>query len=128
VLEAQTYGDWRCLALPDRARTLRILSRHAIPGECMAASMDSRRLGVALTEVRLDDESLPLDHARFIAGWQAPEPGLRWTDGAAILDVAGARVVELRLAAVSLRYKVPAPLSDNRNNAAGSARSTAHRR
>jgi hypothetical protein len=110
VLEPQTYGDWLCLALPDGARTLRILSRHATPAECMPASMDYRCLGVALTAVRLDDGSLPLDHVRFIAGWQAPEPGLRWTDGAAVLDVAGARVVELRLAAVSLRYKVTAPL------------------
>ena len=92
----------------DGAATLRLASLHAVPAECNPAGTDCRRLGVALTQLRLDDTSVPLDDARFVAGWHTSELGLRWTNGAGLLDVGGASVVELRLAATALRYAVPA--------------------
>ena len=62
---------------------------------------------MAVAQVRLDGMVVPLDDARLLAGWHAPEPGFRWTDGAAVLDVTGARMVELRLAAIPLPYVAP---------------------
>ena len=41
---------------------------------------------------------VPLDGAAFVSGWHAPEAGLRWTDGDAVLDCAGARRVSVTLA------------------------------
>ncbi len=45
--------------------------------------------------------------ARLCRGWHAPEPGPRWTDGEALLEVSGVGVVQPRLAASGLRYTVP---------------------
>lgn len=106
-LVAETFGDWLCVALPEAAATLRIVSRQFAPAELDPASTDRRRLGVALTHLRLDHERLALDHPRFLGGWQACESKLRWTDGAGVLDVRGACVVELRFTPGSARYAVP---------------------
>ncbi len=107
-VEPQVFGEWLCIALPDNTRTLRIASRRAAPAELDPESTDCRRLGVPVAQLRLDDEPVPLDNLRLAQGWHVPEPGLRWTDGAAVLDVAGASVVELRLAPMRMCYTVPA--------------------
>jgi autotransporter passenger strand-loop-strand repeat protein len=96
-LAAQTFGDWLCVALPEAATTLRIVSRQFAPAELDPANTDRRRLGVALTHLRLDHERLALDHPRFLGGWQACETKLRWTDGAGVL----------RFTPGSARYAVP---------------------
>lgn len=117
VFGEETFGAWHCLALPDGARDLAILSRQAVPGEIEPTSDDCRHLGVALCEIRLDGVSLPLDDPRLVRGWQACEPGLRWTDGAAILDVRGASLVELRFARGGLSYQLPPPVTARRRPA-----------
>ena len=109
AIEPQVFGEWLCLALPSGSRTLRIASRHAAPAELVAASADWRRLGIAVTGLRFDDEPVALDDPRFLRGWHGAEPGLRWTDGAGELDVGGGGIVELRLARVPLRYVMPLP-------------------
>ena len=105
-IEQQSFGHWQCLALPDDTAVLRIASRQAVPSEIDPASIDCRRLGFALTRMRLDGEPLPLDDPRLLRGWHAPEPGFRWTDGSAELDVSGASIVELQFAPIALRYPV----------------------
>ena len=47
------------------------------------ASGDARRLGVAVSAIRLGDEPLDLRDPRLGAGFHAAEGGWRWTDGAA---------------------------------------------
>ena len=52
-----------------------------------------------MTALRLDDAELGLDDPRLGAGWHAPEPDGRWTDGAASIAHDGARTLALRLGA-----------------------------
>jgi len=118
----QVCGEWVCLALPDGARRLRVASRQATPAESDLTSGDRRRLGVALVQLRLDGEPVPLHADRLVEGWHPPEPGFRWTDGAAVLDVTDTAVVELRFAAIRLPYVAPAALPER--HAAHSARAT----
>jgi hypothetical protein len=95
----QVFEEGLCLAIPDGAARLSVRSRHGIP-----AAAEARRLGVAVAALRIDGATLALDDGRFMSGWHAPEPGLRWSDGAGVLDVRGAGVAELQVAPIALRY------------------------
>ena len=83
----------------------------AVPAEILADSADRRPLGVAVTYVGIDGESVPAHDARRATGWLAPEPVIQWTNGAATLlcDPAGSgpRRLEITLAPL-LRYWLPA--------------------
>jgi hypothetical protein len=120
----QRYGDTLYIALPADARDLLVGSRSFVPAETEPAGTDMRRLGVAVAAVALDGEQMALHGPRPGAGWHAPEPGWRWTDGAGHLDVAGGSLAMLRLAAVGSRYWLPRasrPLAESpRSTAAGS--------
>ena len=89
-------GDTYRVILPAGARTARLCSRSAIPAEVFADSDDHRRLGIGISGLRLD--SRPAE-ANCGAGWHAPEATWRWTDGAAYLACAGARLLEFTTAA-----------------------------
>jgi hypothetical protein len=62
---------------------------------------------VAVAALSLDATPLALDDPRLAEGWHAPEPTWRWTDGNALLRVAGARVLELAIAPVAPWRRVP---------------------
>ncbi len=83
-------------------RRVTLASRWSRPAEMDPARDDWRRLGVAVRDIRLDDR--PIDDARLMEGWHAPEPGMRWTDGAAVINVAGARRLSFRLVPAGLPY------------------------
>jgi len=104
VCSPRRAGDWVRLLLPAGRQTLDLHSRVGVPAHLDPANDDTRRLGVALVEVRLDGAPVPRADPRLAAGWHAVEPDLRWTDGDARLDLAGARLVELRFAPGLLRY------------------------
>ncbi len=89
--------------LPEGARSIRLCSRSFVPAHLGGAGHDPRRLGIAVAGLRLDGAPLGLDDARLGGGWHAPEPGLRWTDGAAAIAVAGARELAIELA-ITGRY------------------------
>ena len=97
ALEQQRFDDWVCVVVPDDAARLRIVSRSAHPAELDACSADWRRLGVALTGLRIDGAAVPLDDARLEAGWLPAETGLRWTGGEAVLAAPPGSVVEMCL-------------------------------
>ena len=83
-------GVWRCV-LPPETRRVRVASRARVPNEVDEALDDRRRLGVAVTGLRLGGASIPL-HARWLAGGFHPietEAGAswRWTDGSASLEL-----------------------------------------
>jgi hypothetical protein len=97
-------GDWR-ISLPPGATELRFCSRAAVPAELSAEASDTRRLGVAIAHLGLDDAEPAA--ASFGAGWHAPEPGCRWTDGDAHLRVAGARLVNFTVAMTQTYWRDP---------------------
>lgn len=73
-------------------------SRAWVPAEMRPESDDTRRLGVAIADLTLDGRAVALDSPALAAGWHAPEPRWRWTDGAADIPVAGVRVLAFSLA------------------------------
>jgi hypothetical protein len=77
--------------LPKGASRVRIVSRSFVPREIRAADRDCRRLGVGVLSMRLDGREVELDGDRLLEGWHPPEPGLRWTGGAAWLRTGVAR-------------------------------------
>jgi hypothetical protein len=86
--------------LPAGTRHVRLLSRSFVPTEFGPHSSDSRRLGLAVTAVRLD--FAPLPEAAFAAGWYEPEAPFRWTCGDATLALpAVAQAMSLDIATVA---------------------------
>jgi hypothetical protein len=79
---------WR-VSLPPRARQVRLVSRRWVPAHARPDARDTRILGVAVANLRLDDRSVDLEDSRLSSGWAAPEPDWRWTDGNAGLALAG---------------------------------------
>lgn len=83
--------------LPKGTRTVKIVSRCFKPSEMRAEGNDSRILGIGVQSLMLDDTLIALDDARLTVGWYEPEPGLRWTKGAASLRTAGAHTLTIGL-------------------------------
>jgi Ca2+-binding RTX toxin-like protein len=77
---------------------LHLASRHASPAETDADSADHRRLGVGISRLFLDGLPIALDDPRLTTGWHAPERGLRWTDGNAVLDLPAGGLLEVTVA------------------------------
>jgi len=83
------------IALHPGASAIRLTTGYAqAPG-------DRRRLGAAVTALALDGAAVPLDDLRLAAGWHACEGEWRWTDGAALMLVAGARRLQVSLTALA---------------------------
>lgn len=84
-------------ALPAGARTIMLASRSWRPAD-EAASDDKRCLGVAVSEIEIDGQMLPL--TALGGGWhpveREAERAWRWSDGLALLPV-GARSILVRL-------------------------------
>jgi hypothetical protein len=84
-----------------------------LPPGTLEVRLVSRRLadvpehGVPVAGITLDGLAVPLDDARLGAGWLAPEAGLRWTGGHAVLRMLGARRLCLVLdpLAAALRWR-----------------------
>jgi hypothetical protein len=76
-------------------RMVRLLSRRCIPAWMYPASMDHRRLGVAVTRVTLDGEPVTANDVRRESGWYPAEAGWQWTDGAATLRTGTARMLDV---------------------------------
>jgi len=97
-LRAERSGQtWR-IQIPRGAPSLRITSRDWIPAHMRADETDTRRLGVALGNLRLDGQSIALEDPRLTSGWLAPEADWRWTDGDAGIALGGVRILEFDVA------------------------------
>ena len=95
---AETDGrQWR-VRLPEAAENVRITSRVWIPAQMRADEEDMRPLGVAISRIWLDGREVSLESQGLAAGWHAPEPGWRWTDGDATLVPSGARELAFEVA------------------------------
>jgi hypothetical protein len=89
--------DWR-VRLPGHTANLRLVSRVWTPAHVQPGSDDTRRLGLAISQLRLDQHDIAPDSPTFASGWHAPEPEWRWTDGNPALDVTGAHELSFRVA------------------------------
>ena len=90
-------AEWR-VELPAGTDTVTLRSRDWVPAETVADANDCRRLGIAVAGLLLDGQPVPLDDARLLDGWHAPERHGRWTDGAARIAIAGARTLGFSVA------------------------------
>jgi hypothetical protein len=73
---------------------------------------DRRRLGAAVGGLVLDGADIRLDDPRLAAGWHAREGAWRWTDGAALILVAGAGWLAVEVAHVAVEVaQVPEQLA-----------------
>ncbi len=91
-------GDAWHVTLPAPNAAARLVSRGFVPAVLDATVDDRRCLGVAVRRLVADGHEVPLDHPGLRGGWHDPEPGLRWTSGAAALPVV--RQVSVELAAI----------------------------
>ena len=66
-----------------------LVSRHFVPAQMQPGAPDHRRLGLAVGAVAFD--GVAIDLASLGASWHTPEPGMRWTDGRAQIDLSGQR-------------------------------------
>lgn len=56
-----------------------------------------RRLGIAVTSVKLDGTALAISDRRLREGWSDIEDGVRWTNGKASIVCRGTRILELSI-------------------------------
>jgi hypothetical protein len=94
TIHPEQAGEWLRFTLPAGVRRAGLRSRVMVPAHFYPGNSDHRRLGVALAALRLDGVAAG---PQVGEGWHAPEEGWQWTDGAAMLDCAGALVLELKL-------------------------------
>jgi hypothetical protein len=85
ALEDEREGDVLRVPIPAGACRLRLLSRCMAPADVLSQGGDARSLGVAVTRLSLDGVEIAPHDPRRARGWHDPEPGLHWTDGAAVL-------------------------------------------
>ena len=108
LLAPTIAGQTHRFRLPAGANSICLVSRSAVPAHVSDHSDDCRRLGVAISRIALDGEPVALDDARLGAGWHDIEgddskAGWRWTNGAAMLDIAGGHELEVDVA-IAARY------------------------
>ncbi len=83
VLRGRATAEGVAFTVPSKARSVRLRSRSFVPAHLLPDSIDTRRLGVAVSSVLVDGVAYRPGDA---PGWYAAEPGLQWTDGDASLD------------------------------------------
>jgi hypothetical protein len=98
VVDVMQDGPVWHVPLPPGTGTVRLVSRTWCPAEVIPHAIDQRRLGVAVAGLLLDGRAASLTSPGLGAGWHAPEPGRRWTDGNGTLAIAGTRQITFALA------------------------------
>ena len=108
-LRVATDGrTWR-IRLPRSTEDVRLISRRWTPAHMQPDTDDVRTLGVAVSRLWLDRCEVALDSPAFASGWHAQEPEWRWTDGDAIIELAGAREVAFEVAVIGAYWQDAAP-------------------
>jgi len=92
-----TGQTWQ-FRLPRDSTSLRLASRTWIPAHMRSHETDTRRLGLAIANLRFDGRHVALSDPRLSSGWHATEPDWRWTDGDAGFALAGIREVSFDIA------------------------------
>lgn len=97
-------------ALPYAADRVRLVSRSYVPAETKPESDDTRRLGVAVTGLAFDGRPASISQTAGAEGWHAPEPGLCWTTGDAVIQCDQTRVLDVSIAGWGLYWSKPSTL------------------
>ena len=94
--------------VPAGAQRLRLVSRVWVPSQMLAASTDTRALGVCVRQLVVDGQVMALDDPHLSAGWDKPEHDAggeqRWTHGCAALPV-GATELAVQLDGFALYWE-----------------------
>ena len=107
---------WCRFVLPQRARSIGLLSRSGYPTDARPWLDDGRRLGVYVSRIVWNDgdgpHDMPVDHPALREGWWDPERAgallRRWTDGNALLPHwPGAVMVEFQMVG-DMQYRLDA--------------------
>jgi hypothetical protein len=96
ILLLNTGSRYR-FCLPRGTEVVRLVSRTGCPAHQDKDNEDFRTLGIAVRSILLDGKPLSLDGPHMRSGWHEREPGWRWTDGDAVLVVAGGSVLEIEI-------------------------------
>lgn len=114
VIEPMQRDGQRAWFVVPPCATLKLVSNAGVLAQLAPGLADHRRLGVAVSEVRVNGQPLPLDGAAFGAGFHPLETrqaaAWRWTDGEASLrlDLEAQAMVETTLWMVAPSWKRPA--------------------
>jgi hypothetical protein len=113
LLEAsETEGGQLTFSMPFDVDRLTIKSSSSRPADLDPASLDCRRLGIAITGMTVNGVLVGPSDARFISGFHVSEyrgrRWFRWTDGAATFDARGAREIGFTVQAISPTWQMPA--------------------
>jgi hypothetical protein len=95
--EADVNGLRFTFALLAGNTPVRLVSRSVVPAHILPGSSETRRLGVAVTEIRVDGKVISLSDDRLGEGWYGNEGALRWTNGDAALRLDGAARLEVTI-------------------------------
>jgi len=99
-------GDW---VVPAGAAGVTLRACTWRPADLEPGNTDTRRLGLCLAGLALDGAPVALDDARLVSGFHAMETSgaaqWRWTDGAAMIALAGERRLRLDLLRTPLEWR-----------------------
>ncbi len=108
---SETDGGQLTFAMPFDVNRLTIKSSSSRPADLDPASLDCRRLGIAITGMTVDAVLVDAADPRFVSGFHASEyrgrRWFRWTDGAATFDARGAREIGFTVQAISSTWQMP---------------------
>jgi hypothetical protein len=107
VLRPEPAGQYWQVTLPPGTAQVRLASRTWVPAHMRPQESDTRVLGVAIAYLALDGRQVALDSPALAQGWLPPEPDWRWTNGAGVVPVAGARVLAFDIAMTGEYWAVP---------------------
>jgi hypothetical protein len=110
-LDGQHTGEtWR-FALPNLPRSARrkvgLRSRHMTPLWERADGADRRRLGVAVSSLRLNGRAVPPGDPRRATGWHPAEDGWQWTDGEATIVAGTSSTLDVTLVRIARYWTSP---------------------
>jgi hypothetical protein len=111
-LRPETRGRLHRFRVPASAQCFQFVSRSAVPAEMRDDSADHRRLGVAVARIAVDGVPVSLNDARLSSGWHDAEPGWRWTNGDAVIDLRVSNEIEVELAMTGLYWLPGAAATD----------------
>lgn len=90
---------------------VKLVSRAARPFDTIPGNLDTRMLGIAVSELRVDGQAIALDSAAFSEGFMGVETdgrhAWRWTGGEAQLSIHGPALVEIGLHMTALAWQRP---------------------
>jgi hypothetical protein len=107
IRAVQVIGGRHIFALPGGLRSVRLVSRSALPSALRPWLDDRRRLGVKVSRLVLDGRTVAADDAMLAEGWWEVEADGRWTNGGGVLLLSDSpTMLEVQVATTLPAYPV----------------------